>query len=294
MRSLSKQVLGDRFFLWSLRMSFRPFFFDGVETPALRDHLAALSIPEPDLPEMGINAVPVMTQAGPLEAVIQTDLRAGPGAPVVIFHPDAAEFPPMESAKAIFPSPPEDGFNLIAIRAPLHGNRRDFRLAMASLYNFISVQSVCVGLTERLMDSASVADAPGVAVVGIGQGGYIANWHHHFFNTAQIYLPLLAGAAQGDALLSGYPLARVARRQADKIRAQLNLEWRTQDHANVFPVLGSADLVNRFNLQSRSYGDTPIEVWPASHKTITQFGDRIRAKLHRHLEDARWGGRLRA
>ena len=298
MSALGKQVFGDRMALWRMRASIRPFFHAGLDTPTIREHLEAMDIAAPDLPERGQTLVGVETLAGQLRAGLKADTRAGRGAPVVIFHHDGGEIPFTRTFDKIFPTSKKNapGLNLIAVRAPFHESKKAWRNATASLFQFAAMEAAAIGLTERLMDTPLVADAPVVAVAGYGQGGYIANWHHHLFDSADVYVPLMAGTAQAEIFLSSVPTARAARAHADRLRAILNLDgdWNARPHPNVFPVLGSADFINRFNIEARFYGDTPIEVWPAGHSDITQIAGRLREKILRHVVEAEGERRLSA
>ncbi len=64
-----------------------------------------------------------------------------------------------------------------------------------------------------------------------GQGGYITNWHHVLYDTADAYIPFMAGAAPAEPFLSTLPTAPAVRRDATRLREMLNFDGQWSNRA---------------------------------------------------------------
>jgi len=286
MRSIKRQILDDKLYLWRARTLRRPYFHHGLDSPPLAEHLRALELELPRLGRDGRHAFTVTTLFGPIEAAIHVYAYAA-DAPVLIYHHSAGEVPATRTVREIFPNPRKSGLSIFVIEAPFHETAGDFKAASSSMMTYLAMQAVAIEVTERLLRSRPIGAAPSRAVAGYGQGGFIANLHHLIYDTAYLYVPFMAGTAPAETFLESLPTAGRARHKPEELRRLLNFDaqWSERAHSNVFPVLGSADVVNRFNTQARSYGDTAIEVWPLSHLAAAKSPSRLRAKIMRHIEE---------
>jgi hypothetical protein len=286
MRRVNRQVRHDRAYLWRANAFRKPFFYGGLDTPPLPEHVRAIDLELPKLPSRGRVAFRADTLAGDMRAALHVHTLE-PGAPALIFHHAAGEHPPDRMLDAMFPPRQTKGLTIIAVEAPLHARPSEHQEASASLLVYLAMLAVPIAATERLVETKPVADARLRAVVGFDQGGYIANWHHLIFDSADLYLPFMAGTAHADMLLASFKVAAPVRRHPERLQRLLNCdgEWAGRDHGNVFPVLGSADLINPFDVQAPSYGETPIEVWGAGHIDTARNPERMREKILRHISE---------
>ncbi len=290
MRPIKRQMMDDRFFLWHARACRKPLFNGGVRSVPLSAHLGALEFELPKLSKPGRMAFEVDTQVGEMVAAVHVHALGGADSPVLIYHHDAGEYPPAQTLRAMFPANFDSNLAIFLIEAPFHDDRSGAGVAAMSVEIHLAMQAVAIAATERLLQSRRVAEASLRVVAGYGQGGFIANRHHMMFDTASAYIPFMAGTAEAENFLVRPTLDKSV--DQDVLRKLLNFEsaWADRGHRNVFPVLGSADLVNPFQAEMRSYGRTPIEVWAASHLAAKKSPDRMREKILRtiaEIEDAR-------
>ncbi|MFZ1989030.1 MAG: hypothetical protein WAW96_04590 [Alphaproteobacteria bacterium] len=287
MRTIKRQLMEDRLFLWHARASQKPHFHGGTRSPPLSSHLEALEFELPKLTKPGRVSFKVSTLAGDVTAAIHVHALGAPGSPVLIYHHDTNEFPPTRTLRAMFPAGWNSGLTIYLVEAPFHDARSSTQFATNSVMLHLTMQAVAISVTERLLLSPSVARASIRVVAGFGQGGFIANRHHMMFDSATAYIPFMAGTAEAEPYLSRVPTAKRALRDRGALRALLNFSeaWAERGHRNVFPVLGSADLVNPFDAEMRSYGKTEIEVWALSHQAAKNSPERMRKKILRHIAD---------
>jgi hypothetical protein len=288
MRPIKRQILDDRLFLLRARALRKPCFHGGLDSPPLAEHLRALDFELPRLGRPGRFAFKAESLVGSVGAAIHLYVQGADDAPVLIYHHAGGEVPATSALRDIYPSPHRAGLTILAVEAPYHETSRQFEAANGSMLTFLTMQAVAIEATERLLQSPALSEAPLRVVAGYGQGGFVANLHHLHYDTANIYIPLMAGTAQAEPFLDALPTASRVRHKPDALRQLLNFdaEWAKREHRNVFPVLGCADLVNRFDTQSRSYAATPIEVWPLSHRAGAKAPERIRAKITWQVEAA--------
>jgi hypothetical protein len=85
--------------------------------------------------------------------------------------------------------------NLIMLRAPFHRASSDYMARVVGLSSFVAMLAVPVVLVEQLINSLKQKAVHRVLVTGISLGGWVTNLHRTYFNSADRYVPLLAGAA---------------------------------------------------------------------------------------------------
>lgn len=291
MGPIKQQVMDDKFFLWHARAYRKPVFHGGVKSVPLSAHVDTLEFKLPTLSKPGRVSFEVDTQVGEMVAAIHVLAPGTPDSPVLIYHHDASEVPPAQTLRAMFPANSDSKLAIYLIEAPFHDDRKGAGVATSSVEIHLAMQAVAVATTERLLQTQRVADAALRIVAGFGQGGFIANRHHVMFDTATAYIPFMAGAAEAETYLSRPIVDKGVLRDQEILRKLLNFDeaWAERGHRNVFPVLGSADLINPFQAEMRSYGNTPIEVWAASHLAAKKKPERMREKILRtiaEIEDA--------
>lgn len=283
MRPIKRQMMDDRLFLRHARAHRKPLFHGGVKSVPLSAHLEALELALPKLAKPGRFAFEAETLVGEMAAAIHVHALGAAGAPVLIYHHDAGEYPPAQTLRAMFPANFDSPLSIFLIEAPFHDERSSASVAARSLEIHLAMQAVAIAATERLLQTPRLTEARVRIVAGYGQGGFIANRHHMLFDTASAYIPFMAGAAEAEAFLARPVIGKAAARDQELLRKRLNFDadWAERGHGNVFPVLGSADLVSPFQAEMRSYGKTPIEVWATSHLAARKNPERMREKILR-------------
>lgn len=284
-------VFQDRMHIWLRQFGSKPFLHGGLDSPPLAEHLRVLDFALPHLTRPGRAAFKARALAGEVDAALILHTDAGRNAPVLIYHHDTGEIPVWRTAEQMFPrrQGKKSELTIYVVEAPFHESARAAKDGCSSLLSYLTMMSVSIAATERLMETRAVSNAPKRVVAGYGQGGYVTNWHHILHDTADAYIPFMAGAAPAEPFLSSLPTAAGARRNADHLRERLNFEgeWGARNHEKVFPVLASADAIIPFESQARSYGETPIEVWGTGHIAAAKQPERLRAKILKHIQAAR-------
>lgn len=278
-----RDALFDRAFLLGLRLLThrRRYFRDGVDSEPFEAHLEAVDANWSPITGVGTHESPVATLAGPLRAAVSVRAWHGPEAPTLVWHHGGGEYPYDTIFEGVFPDPAATGANLILVRAPGHESRGGVLRVGARLSSYLATLAVAVTATDHVR---SVVDGRTV-VAGYSLGGFVANRHHVHRDTADAYVPLMAGTAHGEIFLTSVPAALSARARPGHLRRRLNFTdvWREREHDNVQAVLGRHDRLNRLDIQRASYPGIDPAVWPVGHLRGIGAPDRIRRCLERHL-----------
>jgi len=248
-------------------------FRDGIESAPLREHLKAVSLDLPPIGAIGYYEARAGTLAGVLNPAFRIAQWKGPAFPTIIYHHGAGENPYDKSFNWIFPvgKMPIQA-NLAAVRISRGRTREEYTAALRSLNTFMAMLAVSVRLIEHLVLFSRSRGTSRVTVAGVSLGGFVANLHHIFFNSADIYKPLFSGVAMGDLLLdSAYRnlCSPLALRSPERIRALLNFDddFARAGSGNVYPLLGRYDQISVFNRQRLIYDPQRLTVLPRGHTT---------------------------
>ncbi|MEF8973580.1 MAG: hypothetical protein V5A15_01715 [Haloarcula sp.] len=276
-------ALLDRAFLLVLRLLThrRRYFRDGVDSSPFPAHLAAVDAEWPFLGGVGMHELALETLAGHLRASISVRAWYGPDAPTLVWHHGGGEYPSDTIFSGVFPDPETVGANLVLVRAPGHDSRGGVLRVGATLSRYLATLAVAVAATEHVLSAVNGR----TVVAGYSLGGFVTNRHHAHLDTADAYVPLMAGTAHGEIFLTSVPAAPAALDRPGHLRQRLNFTdaWRERDHDHVHPVLGRHDRLNRLTTQRASYPGVTPTVWPVGHVQGIGAHDRIRRCLERRL-----------
>lgn len=280
---MPRGMLADTLLLAVTRLFGKPFFSRSVASRPFVDHVGAVELLLPRTWERD-HEVAVSTLAGPMTSGFRILHWVGESAPTIIHHQGGGERPFDHIISRAFPSGSAGGANVIAVRAPGQGTLREMDANFATLNYYMASMASVVRLTEALLSAPQLVRSPRKLVSGYSLGGFVANRHHLLFDTADAYVPFMAGARHGDIFLSTVPASKLARRQPDHIRACLNFDeaWAERAHPNVFPVLARNDGLNRLNVQLPSYAGTPVAIWEGGHLLGVSRPELVRAALLDH------------
>ncbi len=270
-------------------------FRDSLESPSYAALLDSIELKWPRITGEGIYEVPTRTPIGALDPAFKLVRWRGPDYPTVIYHHGNNERPFNRNLLArntfhdIFLTG-KDSFpaNLILARACFHRSFRLYLKNMGHLSTFSTLMAVSVKMIEKLRQYAAERSS-GVAVSGISLGGWVTNLHRVFFNTADLYIPLLAGTAPGDVFIrSVYRKLtdRLALENPETVERVLDFEnlFTAAQKNNVFPLLARYDQLIRFERQKASYGNNiPVEVIEKGHVTGSAASTELRSHILGHL-----------
>jgi hypothetical protein len=287
---VNRHSLVDRAFLGLARAaSWRSgqYFRDGFESAPFAEHLAAVELALPTLessrPERELVARTLVGELDCAACVVQR--HEDETAPLLVWNHGGGEIPYLRTIERALAAGEKLPAHVVAVRAPHHRSRADLYVGVATLERYVALLAVAVALTERVLRAPELARASRRVVAGFSLGGFVANRHHFAFDSADAYVPFMAGCAQAEIFLTSYPAARSARAHPETLRAALDfgIEWRERQHPNVFPVLGRFDALNREEVQRPSYGEIDCEIWETGHITGAGASAAIRRALARRL-----------
>lgn len=271
--------MGLRLLTWRTR-----YFRDGVTTAPFADHLSAVEADWPAVDSVGVGTheVSVETLAGSHHAAIAVHKWVGLDAPTLIWHHGGGEHPYDSIFTGAFPDAHAVGANLLLVRAPGHEARGGVQHVGATLEGYLAMLATSVAATEHVLDSLEAART---VVAGYSLGGFATNRHHVAYDTADAYVPFMAGTAHGEIFLTTVPAAPRALARPDYLRRRLDFidGWRRRDNDSVRPILGLDDCLNRYETQRASYPGVNPETWPVGHIRGISAHDAIRAVLEEEL-----------
>ena len=265
-------------------------FRESIESPSYDELLKSTTLKWPEIKGEGCYEVSAHTQVGELDPAFYIARWKGNSFPTLIYHHGNNERPfhnygfGKNTFKRIFLSVKKDiPANLIVVRAPHHCCFRTYLRQIAKLSTLTALMTVSVKVVEKLTAFAA-SKGSRVVVSGISLGGWVTNLHRIFFNTADFYIPLLAGTIPSDVFTSSIYsklTASLAHENRPVVEEALDFKEQFARRAedNIFPLLARYDQVMRFEQQKESYGDRPVTVIDKGHFT----GSLASAELRKHI-----------
>lgn len=267
------------------------FFSNSLESPEFREHLKAIELDVPRIQGEGYYEVPARSLVGAMDPAFHVAQWRGSEFPTLIYHHGNNERPfdygpaSKNSFKNIFLSKKEEiPANLISLRAPFHRSLKEYFQASVSLSNWIAMLATSTALLENLVRSAHERLSSPIVVAGLSLGGWVVNLHRSHCGSADIYCPMLAGAALDDVFLaSAYQAltAETALHAPNAIKSLLNfeIEFLQAPEMNVHPLLARHDQIIRFTRQRQSYGKHLVTVIEKGHVSAALAHDLLRAHV---------------
>ncbi len=272
------------------------WFSQSVETEGFEKHIKGTKLLLPEITGEGFYEAPARAEGCTLDPAFHVAQWLGPEYPTVIYHHGNNESPfdyrwvGKNSFKRIFFTHRASyEANLIALRAAFHNQGLNFYIQkLRALDNWVGLLSAAVLLEEALVQYLKNRSKSKVIIVGISLGGWVANLHRSFFDTADTYIPILAGAALDDVFTESYYnrlVGSLARENRAVIENALNFEKRFADvHTpNVFPLLARFDQYIRFDRQKVSYAQETVSVLAKGHVSGSLAFRDIRAHIAQYM-----------
>ena len=282
---LNRHIIGDNLLLTLARLAGPPFFSSSIETPPYSDHLTQTEITLPAFAGERKYEAALHTLAGRLDTDFSVYRWKSENDPVLIYNMGGAENPFDKTLKNMYPEPDDAPGTLIAVRSPCQRNLKELKVAFQHFNTYVAMVAATTLLNEKIRAWLPGSGRARTAISGTSLGGFITNRHRLAFNTADAYIPFVAGARHGDIFLTSIAASKQARANPDLIRSRLNFdgEWRNAFNGahNVFPVNGAYDRLNRREMQGPSYAPVEPEYWPGGHLYAYNRPQRMRAKIER-------------
>ncbi|HQA49545.1 MAG TPA: hypothetical protein PLP71_05750 [Syntrophomonadaceae bacterium] len=282
----------------ALFMRNNKWFKNSVDSPGFEEQLSKTTLNQTDIDSEGFYEVKANSPAGTLDPAYHVAKWRGPGYPTIIYHHGNNESPfnygfgSKNTFKSVLYNNMEDiNANLISLRAAFHNDGLKFYSdKMSRLSNFTGMLTASVKLIETLVQSLKRRGCSQIIITGLSLGGWVTNLHRSFYNTADIYIPIFAGASLDELFLtSSYKklASDLVKENQQKVRVCLNFEEefaRIEDN-NVFPLLALYDQFIVFDVQKRCYEGHPIAIIKKGHITGALASKQLRQHILSYLPE---------
>lgn len=291
---INKHILIDRLTaqVAVLATGKRKFFAHSIESKGFQELIESAKVNIPAIDAESTIEVQAIMGEHRLAAAYRVEKWLGTDSPTIIYHHGNNErpFDYRSGAKNTFFNifvKQREAFraNLIVVRAPFHdGSLKRYQNLMTELENFMVMLAVSVQLNEAIIRRLREKGAKRIITSGISLGGWVTNLHRSYFNSATVYVPLLAGAFLGEVFLtSRYRklTGTKALEYPEAIRRRLNFDtaFANVTTSNVFPLLATYDQFIEYDVQKASYERHPIKTIAAGHVTGALNADVLRKHI---------------
>ncbi|WP_336000228.1 alpha/beta fold hydrolase [Halorientalis halophila] len=277
--------------LGSLLVGDDGFFARSVDSPRVDEMLPSVSVSVPSLTEEELHELSAETPAGTVDVGIKVAEWVGTAHPTVVYHHgnderpfSSSRFTPNTFRDILVDHADQFEANVIGLRAPFHdGTTQDYARKMGDLSNFVAMLATSVATVDGIV--ARQSGGGPVVVSGVSLGGWVTNLHRAYEGTADVYVPMLAGAALGKLFTrSAYRrlLGRAGRDDPDAIERTLDFDadFRRSDAGRVYPLLARHDRYVESEVQRSSYDASELAVVDRGHITATLNPTPLREHLH--------------
>jgi len=277
---MNRHVFFDRLAIGLIALLFgkRKYFSKSIHADPIEKHLEETSFILPELIQEGDSEVPATGLCGNLDPAVKVVQWRGYDFPSIVYHHDFNERPfelDEEARNTFFQLfvkwPRRIPANLILVRAPFHNGRlRDYLDKIADLNQFIGMLAVQAKITQGIVKQFRSRSSESVIVTGIGLGGWVTNLHRAYFNSAQAYVPMLAGAKLEEMLLNSHfrhLCSKVALANRELINQKISFfnKYRTITTSNLYPVLARYDQFVEIAVQKAAYNGFPLRTFNNGH-----------------------------
>ncbi len=275
----------DKLSIFAGSMFAAKYFRDDLQAHSMKEHLNEVNLSLPEIGGEGDYTIRAISLVGPLEALFRIARWKGADYPTFIYHHGAAETPFDYGFNKIFPLDKLDiEANFILIRAPYHESSKKYKHGRATADGFLAMMATSIVLIDKLIGYLKKNSDSQVVISGTSLGGYICNIHHIYFNSADSYVPLLAGLNMYDTIFESIyskSVTEITAEQKEKFKEILDFteEFEACDNKNVFPLLASDDQIVRYEVQKKSYGKCSVASFEKGHVT----GALTARKLREHI-----------
>lgn len=275
----------------------RKFFRESLEIPSFQKFLQSTRIHLPEIKGERFYEVFAETEIGELKAGIYLAQWKGESYPTLIYHHGSMEQPYDYSFFSIntfkwflFSKRKNIRANLVSVCAPFLYSIGEYLRRVNRVSNLLAMLSVSVKMVEDLVKYLRRKQKTKIAVAGISLGGIVANLHRTYYNSADIYIPLLSGPRVGDIFIRSFYKRVVSEKARDQIEVlgrtlNFNGDFKKIKTFNVFPLLALYDEIFQWEEQKSAYEAFQLTSIPRGHITAALDKKRIRRHILRCLKE---------
>lgn len=261
-------------------------FPNGVQTASFIEHIDAVRFKIPEWKGKGLYEVVAHTAEGIMNPAFLVYHWYADNAPTIIFNHGAFEHPFDNTFRQIFKKGSLETLkiNLIMLRTPYHEQKGELNNGIMTLSKFMATMAVSTKLTEELLKAVKEKGVKIVEVAGISLGGVIGNRHRTIYNSADYYIPIIAGTAHEKLFIKkSVTQHEIERNNVISKNLNFTADWNRVHTNNVFPIMARYDDYCKLSEQGPSYGHCQIEIWDLGHLTASLSHKALNFVLLRHL-----------
>ena len=294
---MNKHIFVDKLTarIGSLVAGNKKFFSRSIESESFETLINSITVSIPEISGEGTIELSADSSEGQVAVAFRIEKWMGPDYPTLIYHHGNNErpFDYRKGAKNTFLGifvKEKDAFNtnLIVVRAPYHDcPLKEYQEKMTELKKFMNMIATSVKVNEALIQS--LPEGQPVMTCGISLGGWVTNLHRSFYNTSDIYIPLVAGSFLGELFLqSSYTklTGSNALLYPERIRKMLNFNNAFSKIAtlNVYPLMARFDQFIEYEVQKKSYNGLAVRTIETGHVTAAVNPTELRAHVLNIME----------
>lgn len=273
----------------------RRLFSRNLESPSFQELIRTIELNVPEINGAGHYDAETVTPYGTFRPAFKVVQWLGNDFPTVIYHHGNSEkpFKFRRFARNTFfniflnTATPVKA-NLIALASPLHTvPLKEYRSRAGDLRQFIIAIAVMPVLVEKIISQLKQRVTKPIIVSGISFGGFVTNLHRAFFNTADTYIPILAGSAMDrlffDSVFSQI-VSPVVHENPEKMKDIMNFEklFMKIPDKNIFPLLGRYDQFVELSVHSRCYEGHTVNIADLGHVTTAYCTQTMREHIFKN------------
>lgn len=268
------------------------WFNSSVESPGFQKQLDGITVALPAFEKEGFYEAETHSLIGKLDPAFHVAKWLGRQYPTIIYHHGNNENPFHYGAvskntfkSVLYAEKDKVDANLISLRAAFHNDgMKKYMEKMSRIDNFTAMLSASVKLIEALVVNLKSNGCQKAIVTGLSLGGWVVNLHRSFYNSANVYIPIFAGASLENLFISSFykKLAGDAVKQnPDVVTKALNFtrEFAQVKDDNVFPLMARFDQIIEYDVQKQCYGEKNITVIDKGHITGALASEKLRAHI---------------
>ena len=263
------------------------FFSRSRESGSIRDTLNGTAVQKGLSLEPGENEAEAEVSGKKIRLRYSVFGRHVRGNDILVFHHGSGDCPYHGRIRRIMGADKtgnHSGTTIIATDSPYNRSKKEYFDAVRDLESFTEILAVSAALIDRIVEELRGYDKGKITVSGISLGGWVANIHHAYRNTADEYRPVFAGAAP-DALFLDSAYRRLTSQKAldvsRKLTEVLNFEadFTGMGAENVFPLMAEYDQYVMLDRQKKVYLPENILTLPKGHITGSAASGQIASFL---------------
>lgn len=268
-------------------LRYKKYFRKSIESPRVKDVLGEISLDFPTIEGEGEYDVTADSKIGKMYPKFKVKLNRGKRYPTIIYHHGNAESPYDKGFNKIFSCKREYiKANLIVVREPFQESLKTYMEKLKHLKNFVYMLATTLKITEEIINQYQ--SSPNKIVSGISLGGWVTNMHHSYYNSADNYVPLLAGTKLGNLFTDSIYrkiTSEKALKEKDKIEKTLNFDEDFQyiKSVNVHPLLAKYDQYIESDVQKPCYENLEVNMIEKGHLTAARSYEILREHVLTYL-----------